>query len=156
MPWQIGSAVHCHAHELYIVINFVEIGVGPTVSTPERDEGPADGSVDHDEALVLLDKSAVVGPEDLGVGTQVETSVVTLDVVDVGLVRRKQKFGICLAVEDEDELGTGMKGVGDEELEVRPCVWGLKVGVEDERMVRQLATRPGLVIRRRRVGVGRE
>lgn len=130
---KIAAAVHRHADEFDIVVQFVEVGVGPAISAPERDEGPTQRGVDHDEALVLPNERAVVRFEDLRVGAEVEAGVVAFDVVNVELVGRNEELGVSLAVEDEHELGVGMEGVGDEELEVGACVGRFVVGIEYQR-----------------------
>jgi hypothetical protein len=130
VAWKIATAVHRHADQFDVVVQLIEVGVGPAVPAPEWDEGPAQRGVDHDEALMLPDERAVVGFEDLGVGAEVEAGVVSFDVVDVCFVGGEKELGVGLAIEDEYELGIGMEGVGDEELEVGARVSGFVVGVE--------------------------
>jgi hypothetical protein len=99
---------------------------------PEGDERPPEGGVDHDEAPMLFDEGATVGFENLGVGAKIEAGIVSFNIVDIEFISGEEVLGVCLTVKDEHELGMGMKGVRDEEFEVRACVRGFVVGIRDQ------------------------
>lgn len=117
---------------LDLVRDPVQEDIAPAALSPVRDKGPSNAGVERDEAAVILPE--VVLAQDLAVGAEVEALVGPLDDADVGVVG-DQAGRVRLAVQDEYEVGGGMEALQQEELEVRPGVGRLRVGVRDQRAV---------------------
>lgn len=100
--------------------------------SPSRHERAAHAGV-HQYEPIIPPPQAVL-QEDLGMRAKVVAGIFPADGPDPRDIR-EQGVRVGLAVKDEDKVGLGVQPVGEEELEVPPCLWALAVNVCDERAV---------------------